>query len=446
MDQIYPFLPKSRSTLKLPVMHRPVITARHGDRNRSERWISHRYLTEQAKREASLKRRHIMVAQTEFGAASQVATNQEQRTHATSSQRLYFVDWLRVWLIVSVVAHHSAEAYVAGLGGWPFKDPSTTPLLIPMMRLNAAYFMGFFFLISGYFLEGSYDRNGGWAFIKIRLIRLGIPLIIIVVILFGYESYATSGTEFGYMRYMLTVYMGQQQLEFAHLWFITHLLFYALVYAVWRAVVPRTASDKGLRPPGHISIFLYALALAVTGALVRQVYPQNTWVDFLWIIPVEPAHLPQYLSLFVLGIAAGRGGWFTKINNKTAYVWFSIGLAAFLWNVFDLGFPQFVLRFLNGRAIWGILEAFICIGMILGLLVIFRNNVSTPSTLVKRLAGSVYGVYVLHVFAVFGFQAIFLGIDLHALIKFPIVLACSLVVTFVAVDLLRKIPGVAKVI
>jgi peptidoglycan/LPS O-acetylase OafA/YrhL len=364
---------------------------------------------------------------------------------AARGPRLYFVQWLRVWLIISVVAHHSAEAYVPGPGGWPFKDPSTTPFLSPMMGLNAAYFMGFFFLISGYFLSGSYDRKGGWAFVKSRLVRLGIPLVVMVVFLFGFESYASSGVETGFWSYLLTVYLGQLQLEFGHLWFIAHLLFYALVYAAWRALRSKPATGGLLSAPGHLAILVYVLALAVVGALVRQAYPQNTWVNFLWIIPVEPAHLPQYLSLFTLGVIAGRGEWFAKIDNKVALVWFAIGVLAFASYVFDL-VPSVIIRTIGGEAVWGIQEAFICVGMILGLLAFFRDNFSAPSKWAIRLAGNAYGVYIIHIFAVMGLQELLSRVDLHPLMKFPVVLACSLVITFILVDLLRRIPGVGRVI
>ena len=40
-----------------------------------------------------------------------------------------------------------------------------------------AFSMGLFFLISGYFTVGSYDRKGPRQFFKDRLLRLGIPLI-----------------------------------------------------------------------------------------------------------------------------------------------------------------------------------------------------------------------------------------------------------------------------
>jgi hypothetical protein len=43
---------------------------------------------------------------------------------------------------------------------------------------NQAFFMGLFLLISAYFVPGSYDRKGAGRFLKDRLIRLGIPLVV----------------------------------------------------------------------------------------------------------------------------------------------------------------------------------------------------------------------------------------------------------------------------
>ena len=39
-----------------------------------------------------------------------------------------------------------------------------------------AFALGFFFMISGYFTPVSFDRKGGWGFLRDRFIRLGIPL------------------------------------------------------------------------------------------------------------------------------------------------------------------------------------------------------------------------------------------------------------------------------
>ena len=46
--------------------------------------------------------------------------------------------------------------------------------------INQAYFMGLLFLISGYFSPQSLDRKGPARFVRDRLIRLGIPLVVAV--------------------------------------------------------------------------------------------------------------------------------------------------------------------------------------------------------------------------------------------------------------------------
>ncbi len=73
---------------------------------------------------------------------------------ASPAKRLYFVQWLRVFLISLVVAHHAAQPYGPTGGEWAVSDPASSDLLLPFFAINAAFFMGFFFLVSGYFVSG----------------------------------------------------------------------------------------------------------------------------------------------------------------------------------------------------------------------------------------------------------------------------------------------------
>src|SRR5271170_3762294 len=94
--------------------------------------------------------------------------------------RAYYIDRIRVVLTALVVLHHSAITYGAP-GGWYYRELPTTASITGILftffvSLNQAYFMGFFFLIAGYFTPASYDRKGPLRFAVDRLIRLGIPL------------------------------------------------------------------------------------------------------------------------------------------------------------------------------------------------------------------------------------------------------------------------------
>ena len=68
------------------------------------------------------------------------------------SIRLFGLDKLRVALTFLVIAHHAAQAYGPNGGGWPIFNDERSAVLGPFFSVNAAFFMGLFFLIAGYFV------------------------------------------------------------------------------------------------------------------------------------------------------------------------------------------------------------------------------------------------------------------------------------------------------
>ena len=95
-------------------------------------------------------------------------------------KRLLFLDNLKVCLTVLVIFHHAGQAYGDG-GGWaytPSNPAEVMPWIWHFFSVNAAFFMGLFFLISGYFVPESYDKQGTSVFVQKKLIRLGIPLLV----------------------------------------------------------------------------------------------------------------------------------------------------------------------------------------------------------------------------------------------------------------------------
>lgn len=86
-----------------------------------------------------------------------------------------------MFLTILVILHHLMITY-AGTGGWYYKedrqDAAVDALGGWFCSVDQAYFMGLLLLISAYFVPGSYDRKGSARFLKDRLIRLGIPLVV----------------------------------------------------------------------------------------------------------------------------------------------------------------------------------------------------------------------------------------------------------------------------
>src|ERR1700743_3189620 len=96
------------------------------------------------------------------------------------AKKINYIDHLKVVLTILVVLHHSFITYGAP-GGWYYSQKTThIGALIPMtmfVAINQAFFMGFFFFLSAYFIGPSYKRKGAARFIGDRLLRLGIPLL-----------------------------------------------------------------------------------------------------------------------------------------------------------------------------------------------------------------------------------------------------------------------------
>src|ERR1700735_3209378 len=101
--------------------------------------------------------------------------------------RDFYIDRLRSVMTALVILHHTAITYGA-VGGWFWREneSSAAPsslLLMLFCTTNQAYFMGFFFLLAGYFTPASLEKKGYAGFLKDRFLRLGVPLLAFIVIL-----------------------------------------------------------------------------------------------------------------------------------------------------------------------------------------------------------------------------------------------------------------------
>lgn len=90
-------------------------------------------------------------------------------------------------MIVLVISHHAAVTY-SHVGGWYYMDPGkpslvTGLLLATFETFNQAYFMGFLFLIAGYFVPRAYDSKGPRRFLRDRVLRLGVPSLLFMLVI-----------------------------------------------------------------------------------------------------------------------------------------------------------------------------------------------------------------------------------------------------------------------
>ncbi len=337
--------------------------------------------------------------------------------------RLYYLDNLKVCLTVLVIMHHAGQAYGNG-GGWPY-TPSNPAEFMPWIwhffSTNAAFFMGLYFFISGYFVPRSYDKQGTKQFVQKKLLRLGIPLLFIGSI--------------------ISIMTGK--LEIAHMWFVESLLVFCLIYALIRLMaspIDKVCNSK----PTIIGLLIVASVMGIGSYFIRQVSPQDHWIWPFGIIPLpmEPAHYLQYVMMFVLGILAYRFQWLDKMSDGVGLTALLVGIALALGNYLRDGGPwdAFVWQW------FGIYESLMCVFISFGLIWFFRQFVSTTSRFWQWCAAQSYGAYIFHLLLMIVLQNAVDGIWMGAFGKFLFIGVVTTILAFLLTWVVRTIPGVKQVL
>ena len=372
--------------------------------------------------------------------------------------RLFFVDHLRAALVILVILHHLAVIYAANTSFYylepAYKDALGVVLLVVFQLLNQAYFMGFFFLISGYFTPGAFDRKGPAGFVRDRLLRLGIPLVVYELVLGPIASIGRyykpadlggSTTPLSWQQYPSNIGIGP-------LWFVAMLLIFDFGYAAWRLTtrnrVPRATGDSAL--PGYRTIGTFVLGLALASYLIRIPLPLGTYWPRTGVINFPSlAYFPQYLSFFILGTIASRCDWFRTIPGSMGK--WGIGLAL----VATLILLPIALRgggasFLGGgqwpSGVYALWDSTFSVGMCLGLIVLFRHFFDHPGRLGGFLSQQAFTVYVIHCPIIVILALALRGIHPEQLLKFGLAAIIGVPLCFAVAYLVRKIPLAARIL
>ncbi len=93
----------------------------------------------------------------------------------SQSERLHALDAVRGFALLLGVALHGANAYVANFP-WIVADEPSTTMAVTVYVIHV-FRMTVFFLIAGFFAHLAFHRKGQPAFVRDRLMRVGVPLV-----------------------------------------------------------------------------------------------------------------------------------------------------------------------------------------------------------------------------------------------------------------------------
>ena len=238
--------------------------------------------------------------------------------------------------------------------------------------------------------------------------------------------------------------------------FLGHLLFYSVLYVLGRWLLDRRVGTRRMNwpVPGHGAIVGFVVVLALVSWLVRAEYPIDEWIPLFFVLATEPAHLPQYISLFAIGVIAYRGDWLRRISVVTGMIWLTIGVAAAAALYWVRAFSPETWRDVVGAGeglslnslVYPAWEAVICAGLSVGLIVLFRERFNRAGRILLAMAAASYTAYILHWMIVVFTQMGLEGIDMPVLAKFLIVAGVGVVLAFWLGQLARRVPGLRVVL
>ncbi|MFB4269903.1 acyltransferase family protein [Nonomuraea sp. GTA35] len=363
---------------------------------------------------------------------------------SASPARLWFADNLRILLTSLVVLHHVAIMY-SGMPLWYYTEPPTSVAagvgLSIFLLVNQAWFMGAFFLLSGYFAPGSYDRKGPGAFLRDRLIRLGIPLVVFYFVLSPLLHAGSYPDGSPLAAYLDTIGSGP-------LWFVLALLVFDVCYAAVRlAGARRRPRERAVRPPALPMVIAFVAVLALGTYALRIVLPAGTWVPVVDFPTI--AYLPQYVSFFVAGTVAYRRGWFHAVTPRIG--WAGFGLAAgaslvFLPLALAGGLEAWMGHGTLSSLFFALWDSAFAVGAVLALLALFRSRLDGQGPLGRYLSAHAFTVYVIHAFVVTAAGLAFGALAWPTSAKFALVAAVTLPACFALAGPIRRLPGVRRVL
>jgi glucans biosynthesis protein C len=298
-------------------------------------------------------------------------------TETMSSSRRYEMDWLRVFAILAVFIFHSCRFF--DQMDWHVKSATTYTSVQGWIMFLNAWLMPLMFVISGASLFYAVGRGSAIQFIRDKVMRLFVPLLVgmfthiafcVYLERITYHQYSGSFLSF-YPHYFEGLYGlgGNFAWMGLHLWYLLLLFIFSVVFLpvfyLFKGYARGLMNKLGnfLSMPGVIFILLLPVGLsAIFAPRIFGAWPTSTYLLFLFYGFIFfshdrlQAHIRQmrilYLALALIAsiTLVWQFGYILPPNGTRSRLYFGLWFLVSSW-CWILTFIGFALRYLatNGQ-------------------------------------------------------------------------------------------------
>ena len=373
-----------------------------------------------------------------------------QRTGAPQPNRLYFLDNLRATVIVFVVVLHTFLSYMVYAPPWWYVlDPARSVFFDWAVILIDVPLMPVLFFLAGFFALPSLERRGAGAFMRDKVVRIGIPWIIGVLFLaplITYMIYVSRQVPVSFAQFWTTEFWGAMYQQAVY-WFLGVLfVFYALLSAGYDESARLRAWQRVLRAPSWRHFLGFGAIVTVAFFLLSLWWTPDDW-RHVWFLVYQPVRFPLYIGYFCLGLYADRRGWFAPGGYAPGIDrWLPIFLVAGLLYaghiMLQLFGPPETLWY---QVVTAVLFNAFCLAALMAGLSLFRASVNSRGRNWRSLARNSYGIYYLHPLILYPLAYLFVAFPLPVYLKAAALIALTLLACWTLSEfVLTRAPGLRR--
>jgi glucan biosynthesis protein C len=381
-----------------------------------------------------------------------------------NGSRTVYIDYLRSFITVLVVAHHSSLAYTTFAKFDSNAYINSTHPIVDKVRwvgldifenFNDVFFMSLMFFISGLFIIKSLNKKGEWVFVKDRLLRLFVPFLFggtLLMLLAYYPSYYIAHGNHDVPAYIVDFFTIEKW-PVGPPWFIWELflfnLVFVLIYPVVRRLIDRLSSFLAtLKNRPFLFAILWFLFTWILYVPLAYNIGAGTWTG-IGPFDFQLSRILLYFGYFLFGVIMGNTDFSKEILSEESvivkkwWLWIilSLGVYALLTTISgplrQLVEAKEIKEFYAWMIYYAIYVAsctFTCIAFIC----VFRKLGNIQKSWWDSLANNAYLIYLIHYVFVIWCQFFLLDFSIPALSKFILTFVVSLSASWMVSIMIRK--------
>ncbi len=364
------------------------------------------------------------------------------------------LDRARTFLTIIVLIHHAVIPYTY----FGHTDPTSWIGFDAIVLATDSFFMAMFFMLSGLFVWPSLARRVPWAFTRDRALRLLLPFAIAALTVIPIAYYAIALRQDPSLRFTdfwwKTVTVGPW--PSGPVWFTWVLFVFDFLAGFTFRTNERSLdginrlSGRGFDRPAIFFLFLVAVT-AIVYVPSRLYYGPSYWFEF-GPFSVQASRVLLYAAYFFIGAGIGVASFSRGVFSadgrlaKSTWGWFAVTLVPYclLWGLIYikrevLGNPDDLPMWYE--ASYSILFVIFSAAITFAIMGYFLHYKKSGRSMLDPLQHDAYGIFLVHYPFVLWIQYWLYDFHWPAIVKALIAFVATLIVSWAATALLRKIPG-----